>query len=126
MVDRDHAASIEGDHLRRLVNEVVAEFRAREACDHFERGFKQVNSVRVVTSEVFEDLSLDAQLGVLGDLLQHTDRIVFERSKDEIFEASDTPSAFITDVACEVVWQLVNEDPVVRMEDEAREELADY
>ena len=119
----DRPRVIEGGDLRLLIKEVRREFFARAACETF-GDTQQINSVRVVAIEVFDGLSVEAQLAVVADLVRVDQEPILHRSTEDIFAASDSPLAFIADLVCEVVWQVLMDDPVVPMENEEREPLA--
>jgi hypothetical protein len=124
MVDPDNASQLHGASLRRFIDEVRREFfarRAREVGD----GYQQINSARVVTIEVYDDLSVDAQAAIAADVVRAKDEIVLIRNPEEVFTRSDTPQAYIADLICEVVYQELMDDPSVVMEDESREALFD-
>lgn len=126
MYDPDGVVAPEGRHLCRLIDEVRREFFGRRPIIVFDGGMRQVNSVRVVTLDVFDSLSLDARLAVVRDLLSRNELFVIERAGECVFQASDTPSSHITDLVCEVVWQTLRDEPLVRIEDEEREATAGY
>jgi hypothetical protein len=115
--DPDGANQLPGESIRRLVNEVRREF--------FSRGEgRSSDSIQVVAIEVYDGLSVDAQATVATDLLQDCD-VVLDRNAEEIFAASDTPQAIIVDLICEVVCHELSGDPLVVMENENREAMAD-
>lgn len=114
MFDPDSANQLPGEHVRRLVDEVRREFFARvPSCpDSF---------TRVVTIEVLDDLSVDAQVAVAGDILREEGSLALKREAEEIFATADTPQAVLVDLICEVVCQELLNDPVVLIENEMRE-----
>jgi hypothetical protein len=118
------SSSIEGAHLRRLVDEVRRDFFSRDAMDVGD-GYQQVNSARVVTSEVLGQLSIDAQTAIAADLMRAVNETVLQRDADEIFTRADTAQAHITDLICEVVYQELMTDPIVARENKSRETFAD-
>jgi hypothetical protein len=126
MCDPDGLHAPEGTDLERLIAEVRRRFLACPAYEEFDEGLRQVNSLRVVALEVYDDLSVDAQLAVIADLISRNRELKLHRLPAEVFIASDSPMAYITDVVCEVIWQSLIDDPSIRMEDEAREAIAGY
>jgi len=126
MLDPDKATRAEGDHLDRLIQEVKREFFARSASTSFEGGFREANTLRVVAVEVLEGLALEAQIATLSDLFLRNECLVLRRDAADIFVTADSPAGVLTDLVCEVVWQLLIEDPLIQMEDEARETCAGY
>jgi hypothetical protein len=122
MWDPDGANHSRGENLQRLVREVRQEFFARDARESG-RGYQQINSTRVVTIEVYDRLSVDAQIAVAEDLMRASDEVLLHRSAEEVFSRSDTPQACIADLICELVYQELMDDPLVIMENEARESL---
>jgi hypothetical protein len=112
--DPDGANQLRGEHVRRLVNEVRREFFARvPSCPE--------SSTRVVAIEVLDELSVEAQVAVAGDILREDGSIALKREAEEIFAVSDTPQAVLVDLICEVVCQELLSDPVVLIENEMRE-----
>jgi hypothetical protein len=118
LFDPDGANQLPGENLRRLINEVRGEF--------FSRGARQsTDSAQVVAIEVYDGLSVDAQVAVAADLLKSDYGTVLDRDVEDIFTASDTPQAIITDLICEIVCQELLCDPLVVMENEGREAMSD-
>jgi hypothetical protein len=124
MFDPDNASLLHGASLRSFIDEVRCEFFARRARE-VGHGYQQVNSTRVVTIEVYDDLSVDAQAAIAADVVRAKDEIVLIRNAEEVFTSSDTPQAYIADLICEVVYQELMDDPSVVIEDESRKALFD-
>jgi hypothetical protein len=122
MFDPDGANQPRGDNLRRLVNEVRREFFERGAHEVSD-GYWLVNSARVVAIEVYDRLSIEAQIRVVVDLMQTNAQYVLSRDTADIFARSDTTQAHIADLICEVVYEELMKDPLVAMENESREAL---
>jgi hypothetical protein len=81
--------------------------------------------VRLVAIDVFEGKTADQQLSVLRDLLEVNPGLTIAREDDrDIFEYSDTPVAYLTDLVCEVVCQVLDRDPTIRDEDDRRMALS--
>jgi hypothetical protein len=122
MSNPDRAVRPRGEALCRLIDEVRREFFARGSrhSDPTEDG-----SVRSVSIEVHDRLSIDAQLAVMADLVRYEAEIVLVRDAEDVFAASDTPRAYLADLTCEIVYQELMSDPVVMMEDESRAALPD-
>ncbi len=124
MCDPDGANQLQGESLRRLVREVRREFFTRGA-EEIGDGYRQVNSARVVTIEVYDRLSIDAQIAIAADLMRANEEVVLRRDAEEVFTRSDTARACIADLICEVVYQELMDDPLVMMENENREALSE-
>lgn len=116
--------TFEGLSLQRLVDAVRSEFLNRPGYHQDAEGWKQVNSVRLVAVGVVDELSVEERLDVVGDLLRLNDDRILIRSHEAIFQASDAPETFITDLICEIVWQALMHDVEIRIEDEIRHALA--
>jgi len=123
-LDPDGANQLQGESLQRLVDEVRSEFFARNALD-VGPGYEQVNSARVVAIEVYDRLSVDAQVAIAAELVRANEEVLLEREALEIFTTSDSPRSHIADLICEVVYQELMDDPLVLMENETREALWD-
>lgn len=123
MFNPDRANHLQGKNLRRLIEEVRKEFFARSAGEIDDDGDGQVNFLRVVIIEVYADLSTDARIAVLADVMRATEEIVFDRGAKDIYSRSDTLQAHITDFICEIVYQELMNDPAVMIESENREAL---
>jgi hypothetical protein len=124
MSDPDSANLLRADNLQRLVDEVRREFfdrRAREVGTNYE----QVNSVRLVTIEVYDRLAAEAQAAIASDIVCSQDEIALVRDPADIFRRSDTPQAHIADLICEIVYQQLLNEPAVAMENEYRETQTD-
>jgi hypothetical protein len=118
MFDPDGPNRLPGENLRHLVDEVRREF--------FSRGAQQYrDSTRVVAIEVFDGLSVDAQVAIAADLVRADFGMVLDRDVEDIFKASDTPQAIVVDLVCEIVCQELFNDPIVVMENEHREALSE-
>ena len=84
----------------------------------------QTNCVRLVAIDIFDGMSTPEQLAVLGDLLEGNAGLVLSRDETDIFAYSDTPAAYMADLVCEVVRQVLSRNPGIRSEDELRIALA--
>jgi hypothetical protein len=123
MLDLEAYTEVDGSRLVGFIAAVRAEYLARKPYEELREDFRQVNSVRVVTLELFERLATAEQLGVIEDLLCHNGEVILVRSHAEIFRTADSPGTYIADVVCEVVWQALMREPAIRVEDEIREAL---
>jgi len=83
-----------------------------------------MNCVRLVAIDMFDGMSITQQIAVLRDLLDGNAGLVLDRDETDVFAYSDTPAAYMTDLVCEVVRQVLARDPVIRREDERRIGLA--
>jgi hypothetical protein len=124
MFNPDGANQLQGENLRRLVNEVRREFFARSAQGIRDRP-RRINSARIVATEVYDGLSINAQAAITADVLLANEQIVLERDGVDIVSCADTARSFVADVVCEIVYQELMNDPVVVMEDESREAMFD-
>jgi hypothetical protein len=109
---------VEGASLTELILGVRDEFLARLPYELDET--RRPNSVRLVTLDVFEGKTPDEQLDVLRDLLDSNPRLILARRDEDIFAYADTPAAYLTDLVCEVVWQVLARDEAIREEDGRR------
>jgi hypothetical protein len=114
---------VNGADLARFVLEVRDEFVGRLPFGSDDT--RRPNSVRLVAIDVFESKTTDEQLSVLRDLIEADHELVLAREDDrDVFEYSDTPAAYVTDLVCEVVCQILARDPSIRAEDDRRLALA--
>jgi hypothetical protein len=114
---------VDGAELACLALEVRGEFIARPPYGADDT--RRPNSVRLVAVEVIEGKTTDQQLSVLADLLDANPGIVISRDDDrDIFQYSDTPATYLTDLICEVVCLILARDPSIRKEDSRRTALA--
>jgi hypothetical protein len=104
---------VDGDHLVAFVCEVRDVFEAsRPGGDDDAR---RPNSVRLVAIDLFEGKTITQQLAVLRDLMEVNPGLIVERELGrDIFEYSDTPTAYITDLVCGIVCQILFRDQSVR------------
>ncbi len=122
MFDPDSANHLKGSNVRCLLEEIRIEFFARGAHEVGD-GYRQINSARLVTIDVYDRLSIHAQVAILADLVRDNEQLVPEREAAEIFATADTVRAYVGDLVCEVVHAELMRDPLVAMEDESRETL---
>jgi hypothetical protein len=120
----DGPNQLQGEHLRRLVQEARNEFFLRSP-RKVGGGYEQINSARIVIVEVYSRLSIDAQVAIVSDVMRASEELVLDRNPDAIFATSDTPQAFITDLLCELIYQQLMDEPLVAFEEAAREALSD-
>ncbi len=117
---------IDGAHLVGFALAVREQFLARPP---WETG--RPNSLRLIAIDLFEERSVTERLAVIGDLLERNPRLVLHREEREIFEHSDTPAAYLTDLVCEAVAQILEREQRICAEDrrrlafEVESELAD-
>jgi hypothetical protein len=114
---------VEGDALGSFILQVRKEFvDCRLYLDH-DTG--QPGSIRLVAIDAFERKTIDERLLILHDLLAANRGLIVNREEyRDIFEHSDTPIAYLTDLVCEVAHQVLVRDPNIRSEDEERMALA--
>lgn len=124
MFNPDDANQLQGENLRCLIEEVRREFFARSA-QGVEDKPRRDSSARVVSIEVYDGLSINAQVAITADVLLANEEIVLERDGDDIVSCADTARSFIADVVCEIVFQELMNDPLVAMENDSREAMFD-
>jgi hypothetical protein len=124
MFSPDRENLLQGEHLRCLIDEVRQEFLARDARQIGE-DYIQVNSVKLVLSEVFAALSVDAKVAITTDLVRLNEESDLRRRPEEVFSSSDSAPAYISDLICELVHQELLNYPEIRLENDYREALAD-
>jgi hypothetical protein len=115
-------AYVDGAHLTSLVLEVRDQFFARLPYELDDD--RRPNSVRLVAVDVFDGKSTEEQFLVLRDLIDANHGLIVTRENPEIFAYSDTPAAYVADLVCEIVRQILGRDPVVQNEDQRRLALA--
>jgi hypothetical protein len=114
---------VEGVDLADLILEVRSEFFARLPYELDDT--RRPNSVRLVAIDVFEERSIDEQLAVVRDLIDANPAFTVARPEDrDIFAYADTAADYLTDLVCEVVWQVLGRDPSIREEDVRRVQLS--
>jgi hypothetical protein len=113
---------VEGTSLVGLIVEVRDEFWARMPYELDD--CRTINSIRVVAVDVFDDKSIDDRLAVLRDLIEGNAELFLRRKPQEVFAQSDSPEAYVTDLVCEVVRQVLLRDPAALAEDQRRVALA--
>jgi hypothetical protein len=114
---------VDGANLVGLILEVHDEFLARLAYDPDDA--RRPNSLRLVAIDVFEGKPLDDQLLVIRDLMAADASLSIMRDeKDDAFTYSHTAGDYMTDLVCQVVYQVLSRNPRIRSEDERRMELA--
>jgi hypothetical protein len=121
---------VDGSHLVTFALEVREQFLIRPAWESGES--ERPNSLRLTAIDLFEERPLAERLAVVRDLMERNHRLVLRRGEREIFAHSDTPAAYVTDLVCEAVAQILERDQSIRSEDcrrlglEVESELADY
>jgi hypothetical protein len=113
---------VEGASLTGLILEVREEFWSRRPYEPDD--FRQPNSIRHVTIDVFEDKSQDTGLSVLRDLLVADGGFVLTATPEAMFRSADTPGAYLVDVVCAAVQDVLERDPDIAAEDRQRKVLA--
>lgn len=119
MFDPDGANILHGESLRYLVEEVRTEFFARAY--QGSGGDPEASSARGVTIDVYDRLSIDAQVAITADLVRANEQLVLDGDPTEIFATADTARAYIGDLICEIVHRELMRDPLVAMENENRQ-----
>lgn len=114
---------VEGADLARFVLEVRNEFVSRLPFGSDDT--RRPNSVRLVAIDLLASKTTDEQLAILRDLIDANHGLVLTREDDrDVFAYSDTPGAYLADLVCEVVCQILGRDPSIRDEDDRRLALA--
>jgi len=124
MTNSVHYSAVEGDSLLDFVESVRFEFRKRDAYSSDPNGLRFINSVRSIAVELFDLLSDDQKVVIVRDLIVGNDEILLLRPFVEVFETAGSPADYITDLICEIVWQVLMEEEDIRHEDKARQSLA--
>jgi hypothetical protein len=117
----DDLTYVDGDNLVAFILGVRDRFSAGDGSDFSD---DRPNSVHLVAIELFESLPADTQLAIVQDLLQANPSLLVKREGRDVFAYSDTPAAYLTDLVCEVTWQVLERDPTVRTEHHRRLALA--
>ncbi len=125
MFDPDAVHEFQGESLRRLVEEVRRVFFSRSAARTISESCRHINSISVVANEVYEGLSIDAQVAIAVDVMRASEDIVLERDSEDIVSSSDTARSFVADLICEIVYQELMNDPLVVAEEESRQALCE-
>ena len=113
----DRQSYIDGDALVDFILHVRGAFLEPHAdLDDDDRP----NSVHLVAIEAFEARSTDAQLAIVRDLLDANPGLVVERNRPDMFRYADTPAAYLTDLVCEVTYQVLARDPSIDAEHHRR------
>jgi len=115
---------VEGTALEKLIRAARDDYVSCGAYEETPEGCRTPNNLRIIVIERFEAMSALERLSVVDDLLHRNHEVIVIRHQAEVFRDRDTPSTFITDLVCEVVWQALVCDPGLRIEDEIREALA--
>lgn len=118
---RDDLTYVDGDSLIAFILDVRDRFSAEDGSDFSD---DRPNSVHLVAIEIFEGLPADKQLAIVRDLLQANPSLHLKREGRDLFVYSDTPAAYLTDLVCEVTWQVLERDPTVSAEHHRRLALA--
>jgi hypothetical protein len=112
---------LEGASLVDLLLEIREEFLTRAPHDDG----TGPNSLRLVATDIFEGKTTDEQLLVWRDLLDDNPMLVVGRNGDrDIFEHSDAPATYLTDLTSEIICQILYRDLSIREEDDRRSALA--
>jgi hypothetical protein len=112
---------LEGASFVGLLLEVREEFLTRVPHDDG----SGPNSLRLVATDILEGKTTDEQLSVWRDLLEDNPTLMVARDGDrDIFEHSDAPATYLTDLTSEVICQILYRDLSIREEDDRRMALA--
>jgi hypothetical protein len=109
---------VDGDALTELIFEVRSQFMrdlSEESGDRW-----RPDSLHLVAIDVLEGKTTDEQLAVLRDLIDLNPSLMVARDSRGIFAHSDTPAAYIADLVCEVVCQVLSRDRMLHAEDKRR------
>lgn len=117
-----HYHYVDGDRLAALTLEVRHEFLSRPPCTAEEAG--RPNSLRLTALEVVEDRPSGERLAILAEVIDCKPGFVLNRDRRAIFEYADTPAAYVMDLVCEIVCQILTRDPRIREEDARRKAVA--
>jgi hypothetical protein len=117
----DDLTYVDGDSLVAFILDVRSRFSAGDGSDVPD---DHPDSVHLIAIEIFESLPADKQLAIVRDLLQANPSLLVKREGRDLFAYSDTPAAYLTDLVCEVTWQVLERDPTVSAEHHRRLALA--
>jgi hypothetical protein len=110
---------VDGATLGRFLLDVRDEFWMR--LPHDDDHVRRPNSIRLVAIDVLEGKTSAERLSILSELIDANPELIVLREDDrDIFEYSDTPAAYVTDLICEVTRQILVRDPTLRDEDGRR------
>jgi hypothetical protein len=109
---------VDGASLVDFIFEVRKEFLSRSPRESDDR---HPNSLRLVAIDTFESMTTEEQLAVWRDLIDDNPALHLARDDSrDIFEFSDAPAAYLTDLTCEVICQILYRDRSIREEDNRR------
>ena len=114
---------VEGPSLGAFLLEVRQRFTSAPALADDAEGAAP-NSIQLVASDVFDELSPAGRAAVLLDLLEGNVELFFVRDLEEVFAAAHTPQDCLIDIVCEVATAVLRRDPGLHAEDELRLALA--
>jgi len=114
----DSHTYVDGDALVTFILEVRRAFLAeRPPVEADEHG---PNSIHLVAIDAFEARCTDDQLAIIKDLLAANSALIVSRRDEDMFQFSDTPAAYLTDLVCEVAYQILARDPSIAAEHHRR------
>ena len=109
---------IDGDALVDFILDVRTTFLAPDA--NLRDADDRPSSVHLIAIEAFEARSTDGQLAIVRDLLDANPGLIVERHGPDMFRHADTPAAYLTDLVCEVTYQVLARDPSIDEEHHRR------
>lgn len=117
------AQNVEGAGLSSLLSDVRATFLSACAVQDHE-DYVVPNSLRLVALDVFDDRSPADRARIIGDLLDGNAELSFRLTGRRVFAHARTTGDYLTDFVCEIVRQILRQDPTILIEDELRQALA--
>ena len=78
------------------------------------------NSLRLVALEAYTRKAKSDQLIIVADVIGSDTDLPIERAPEDIFRHSGNAGAFVEDLVCEIVCQVLSTDSEVLAEDESR------
>lgn len=113
---------VDGTDLVNLIFEVRDEFLARIPYELDDT--RRPNSLQLVAIDLLEEKTVDEQLAIVRDLIEHNPGFIVARDSSDVFVHADAPSTYIADLVCEVACQVLLRDPEIRAENGRRLALA--
>ncbi|HUB73953.1 MAG TPA: hypothetical protein VL979_07955 [Solirubrobacteraceae bacterium] len=110
--------SVRGAALVGLIRETRSAFLAGPPVATYDPELP--NSLRLVALETYTGKDKSDQLVIVADVIGSDTDLLIERTPEDIFRHAGNAGAFVEDLVCEIVCQVLSTDSEIVAEDQSR------